>query len=239
MEGELVHEPTNSLTLIARAIEKGLDPDALSKLYDLHERSEQIKSVMAYNAAMQACQAEMQPIVCDSHNPQTKSRYASVESILRKIKPVYTRHGFALSFGEDAAPVATHCRTTCECMHTGGHSKHYHLDLPLDGIGIKGNANMTAIHGRLSSDTYAQSRLLRKIFNLTISEDDTDMDGNIVVYISDEQVKMIEGLLVETKADREKFLAWVVAGSVAEIRLADFAKARNELLYKKKQMGGK
>lgn len=226
-------EPT-PLALIAAAIDKGIDPDKLGKLMDLQERYEKGIAVKAYNAAMQACQNEIGVIVCDSFNPQTKSKYPSVESMNRKLKPIYTKHGFALAFDE-GEHIEGLCRTTCEVMHAGGHSKHYHLDLPLDGVGIKGNANMTAIHGRLSSDTYAQGRLLRKIFNLTIADDSTDKDGNAAnAEPTDDQWSELNTLLEETghlsSPDKmKKFLNWANVPKLSDMSAAFFPKAIDQL----------
>src|SRR5678815_2578692 len=137
IEGTPPPMPLHPLALIQQAIHKGVDADYMGKLMDLQERWEKGIAVKEFNTAMQAAQAEMGVIICDSFNPQTKSKYPSVESINRTIKPIYTRHGFALSFDEGEA-IEGRCRTTCEVMHIGGHSKHYHLDLALDGKGIKG-----------------------------------------------------------------------------------------------------
>ncbi len=225
-------EPS-TLVLIQMALDKGVDPDRLGKLFDLHERDQKNKAARAYAEAMNLAQAAMPTIACDAHNTHTKSNYVRVETILKAIKPVYTEHGFSLSFGQgDTKP--EWCRTTCDVRHVAGHVEHFNLDLPLDGVGAKGGSVMTAVHGALSSDTYAMGRLLKKIFNLTIL-DETDDDGNGSGAVNDEQAKEIEKLIVDIREfiplDVAKFCLWlgVKTPDVTQIRAKDFEKARDEL----------
>jgi hypothetical protein len=199
---------------ITSLVGQGADPAKLTQLYDLYERYNRDQAVKAYNEAMQRAQAEMPTIVCDCTNPQTRSKYPSVEAINRGCKPIYTRNGFALSFGEGKADVEGFVRTTCTVMHSGGHSKEFFIDLPSDGTGIKGNSNMTAIHGRLSSKTYAQSKQLREIFNLTVADVGDDTDGNKQNEALDEdQMERLNTLLEDTghfvdEGKLKRFLKW-------------------------------
>lgn len=226
-------DPPSTLGLIQMALAQNIDPDKLTKLFDLHERNEKNKAIIAYNNAMNAAQGEMPTIKADSFNNQTKSAYISVEGLNKSIKPIYAKHGFSLSFGEGTPPKEGLCRTTCEVRHIGGHSESFYLDLPLDGVGIKGNANMTAIHGRLSSDTYAQGRLLRKIFNLTVVDDETDNDGNEANCITADQMadlnKIIDEIRSVTTFDMDAFLKWLQVKSIDKIQVEAFTAVKREL----------
>jgi hypothetical protein len=42
-------------------------------------------------------------VVKDRDNPFTKSRYATLENVNTVIRPVYTQHGFSLSYGRRTA----------------------------------------------------------------------------------------------------------------------------------------
>lgn len=237
---QVVHLPTEyveptPIAIIANAIERGMDPDKLGKLIDMHERLEAMAAVKAYNRAMASAQAEMPVMLCDSFNKQTSSKYISLEAMNKKAKPVYTKYGLSLSFGEDATPLPNHCRTTCTVMHLDGHSKDFYLDLPLDGVGIKGNANMTAIHGRLSSDTYAEARLLKKIFNITVAEDGTDTDGNNS-FITPDQVEKLKALLKETGTNFKRFLEWLRIEALEHLPASEFGKAFGQLQANKAEL---
>ena len=219
-------EEEQTISLIRLAIERGTDPDKLTKLFDLHERHQKNIAVQAYNMAMAECQREMPAIKADSFNKQTNSSYASVEGMNRVIKPIYTQAGLSLCFGEEKIDVPEWVRTTCDVRHVGGHSERFFIDLPMDGKGIKGNANMTPLHGRMSTDTYAQGRLLRKIFNLTIEDDATDDDGNTPGCIGLKEIEqintIIENIRKFTDFDMARFLKWQRAEDLGKIQMANF-----------------
>ncbi len=232
-------QPNDPGSWIASLVGQGADPAKLTQLYDLYERYNKDQAVKAYNEAMQKAQAEMPTIVCDQVNQQTNSKYPSVENINRKCKPVYTRQGFALSFGEGKSDLEGMIRTTCTVMHSGGHSKEFFIDLPTDTKGIAGKVNKTDIHGKLSAKTYAQSKQLREIFNLTVADVADDNDGNGATTINEEQVNYLNELIAEIRAvkefDFEKFLAFAQVKVISDIQQSDYAKIRDMLTRKRDQ----
>lgn len=174
----------NPLMLLQQAVERGMDPGQLKALVDLQEQWRAARAKEAFAAAMNAVQAELPCIVRDAHNEQTKSSYVRFETITHLAKPIYTRHGFSLSFSEDSSdkPAMGNGqpwkRIVCLVRHNEGHSERHWIDLPCDGIGPKGNAigGMNAVQGAVSSGSYGQRVLTCRIFNITIA--DTDLDGN-------------------------------------------------------------
>jgi hypothetical protein len=192
MESEVIDQPglpalreepqTNPMSLLAAAVERGLSTEQLTALTDLHERWQANRAKAAFARAMNDCQNEMPCIVRESENKQTKSSYAKLEFIISQTKPVLFRHGFSLSFSEDECPRPEWKRTVCLVRHCEGHSERHFIDLPVDGIGAKGNAigAMNPVQGAISTGTYAQRILTCRIFDLTIA--DTDLDGNRPAY---------------------------------------------------------
>lgn len=215
--------PLNPLAILARLTENNIDPDKLGKVIDLVRDWKKDEAAAAFNAAMSRAQAKMPTVTCDAYNPQTKSNYARLENVNIHCKPIYTAEGLALMFGEAHTDLEGHRRITCEVSHEAGHSKEFYLDIPLDGVGIKGNANMTAIHGRLSAGTYAQNRLIVNIFNLTVQKDATDTDGNGPdERISEDQVKEIESYLrAYTTENRAKFFDWASKGIGSQVEFTE------------------
>lgn len=163
--------------LIERAVEKGLDPAQLKALVDLHEQMRAARAAEEFSAAMNECQAELPLIVKESKNDQTGSLYAKMERIQAIAKPVFTKHGFALSFAEEDSPIDRFKRTICDVRHRAGHCVRYHLDLPLDGFSAKGNpiGSMNPVQAAISTGTYAQRYLTCRVFNITVAN--TDLDG--------------------------------------------------------------
>jgi hypothetical protein len=131
---------------------------------------------VAFNAALNRAQAEMTPISNDASNPETRSRYASYAQLDRAVRPIYTRHGFALSFNEGVTDKPDHVRVLCSLTHRDGHTEPYHADMPCDGKGMKGNPNMTKTHATGAAKAYGKRYLLKDIFNLATGEG--DVDGN-------------------------------------------------------------
>jgi hypothetical protein len=172
------NESTAMLTMIQRAAtDPAFDADKMQKMMEMYERHTDRTAAAAFNAAMVRAQAEIGPVFRDKYNAQTSSSYAALESIDRKISPVYTAHGFSLSFGTGDSALVGHIRTLCDCMHEAGHTKQYHVDLPIDSAGIKGSVNKTGVHAAGSTFSYARRYLTMMIFNVVLTNEDDDGNG--------------------------------------------------------------
>lgn len=203
---ELTTTTATPLSLIAAAIDKNLDTDKLEKLMLLQERWQANEAKKAWSEAMAACQAEIPAVLKNSHNSQTDSDYASFDSLNEVIKPIYTAHGFSLTFDEDA-PADKGTMYYIDCAHAAGHVERRKLFLANDGIGVKGSQFMTAVHGKISSGSYAQRILAKRMFNL--SERGEDKDGNMPQgTITEEQGDQLKKLLTEKNVDHEAFFGW-------------------------------
>ena len=225
-----------TMALIQMAMDKDMDADKLEKLMQLHERAQDREAEREFAEAMNACQSELPRIVRDATNSQTNSKYARLESLDNQIKPVYIKHGFALTFGTDTSPIEGHIRVTCTCQHVGGHKRLYQGDFPLDDVGIKGNANKTAMHATGSTMSYGRRYLTLMIFNLVMGGEDND--GNRqrpVTPITEEQVAQIEDWIVTTDADKAKFLQAFRIDKVSDLPAAKYQNAIDA--FKKKQAG--
>jgi hypothetical protein len=90
---------------------------------------------------------------------------------------------------------------------------------------------MTTTHAVASAETYGGRYALSGAFNLVAGEDDDgDAAGDVhEFHITPEQVEAIEALLVESGANREKFLAWLKVTSVENIPASKYNDADNAL----------
>jgi hypothetical protein len=158
------------------ARDPGASVEKIERLMALWERSEARKADAAFNAAMSTAQKEMKPIAADATNPLTKSRYASYAALDRALRPIYTAHGFGLSFDTADAPQPETVRVLCYVTHLGGASRTYRLDMPADGKGARGGDVMTKTHATGSALSYGMRYLLKLIFNIAVGE--ADDDGN-------------------------------------------------------------
>jgi hypothetical protein len=167
----------NSLTM---QLENGnLQPEQLGMILDMQERVLDRQAKQDFAIAMAECQSKMPNILKTKENKQTHSKYESLDALNKVISPVYTSHGFSISFGTDTAPndESPMIRVTAEVSHRGGWFKDYHYDLPYDMCGIAGTVNKTKIHASGSTLSYGRRYLLKLIFNLT-TVDELDDDGN-------------------------------------------------------------
>lgn len=168
------------LNVIARAsTDPNVDIDKLERLLAMQERVLARDAETAFNVAMNAAQAEMRPISANASNPQTRSRYATFDKLDSALRPIYTAHGFSLSFDEGDSPKPEHVRVLCYVSHVGGHTRTYHRDMPADGKGAKGGDVMTKTHAAGAAGSYGARYLLKGIFNVSVGED--DRDGNTPV----------------------------------------------------------
>jgi hypothetical protein len=223
------------MLMIDRAISSGANVETLAKLMDLQERYEAAQSKKAYGDAMMQAQASMRPVLASSKNSQTNSAYASYEALDNAIRPIYTRHGFSLSFSTADSPLADHVRVVCE-VSCCGHSTYPHVDMPADGKGAKGGDVMTKTHAMGSALTYGRRYLLGMIFNISTTKDD---DGNgasknpdLLITITAEQFIELRDLLEQSSSKEADMLAYVKAEKIEEINLAQYAKAKATMLHK-------
>ena len=242
VEAEVVSQPAEvqppdhmaaALDMIVRAATNpDVDVEKMERLMAMHERIVNQRAEGAFNDAMAVAQAEMRPVAADAENPQTRSRYASYAALDRDLRPIYTRHGFALSFDTgDGAPEG-HIRVLCYASHRVGFTRTYKANIPADGKGAKGGDVMTKTHAAGAAFTYGQRYLLKMIFNIAVGMDD---DGNAVVeMISDEQKATLIELIKETRADSGKFCNYFGVQYIDQLPAAKFDQAVRALEKKRR-----
>lgn len=170
-------QPTTMLDIIDRASrDPNVDIDKLERLIGMKERMEAEQNRREFDNAMASAQSEMDPIRADLENKQTKSRYASYAHLDTAVRPIYSTHGFALTFNTGDAPNPSEVRVLCTVSHRAGHRQDYKIDMPADGKGPQGAAVMTRTHATGAAASYGQRYLLKLIFNLAVG--DVDDDGN-------------------------------------------------------------
>lgn len=229
-------EPANILDVISRAAnDPSTDVSKMEKLLEMFERVSARQAEVSFNAAMKSAQEEMPKILRNRENQQTNSRYADLEQVNAAIVPVYTRHGFSLSFGTKESQLPAHYCITCLVSHIAGHSRSYQADVPTDMTGMKGNQNKTATHGFGSTMSYGRRYLTLLIFNITLTNKE-DNDGNGPCdTLSDEQIANIEAMLTETSSDKAKFLRYLKVSSLKEIPAANYVPVVRLLEDKRKR----
>lgn len=213
--------PVSDSTALVGVIERAArDPSVdivkLKELLAMRKELAMEAAEVAFNRAMIAAQTEMRPVAADAENPQTRSRYASYPQLSRALKPIYTKHGFAISYDEGDTPKAEYVRVLAYVSHNAGFTRTYRTDMPADGKGAKGGDVMTKTHAVGAGKSYGKRYLLKDIFDVAVGED--DQDGNDPEpAVSEEQIANLEALLTEVNANKSAFLKWLKVKSLGEI----------------------
>ena len=178
-ESTAVVQASESATILQVIQRAAADPqcdiEKMERLMAMHERMQAKQAETEFNLAMSAAQSEMRPISADAENKQTRSNYATYSKLDSSLRPIYTRHGFSLSFNSETGH-ADMIRVLCYVSHRLGHTRTYTIDMPADGKGAKGGDVMTKTHAVGSGASYGMRYLLKMIFNVAIGE--YDDDGN-------------------------------------------------------------
>lgn len=239
------------IEIVARAAaDPNVDADKMERLYALMERQQQHQAEVAFNDAMSAAQGKMGRISADATNPQTRSKYATYGKLDHALRPIYSSHGFSLSFDSTDSPKEDHARFLCYVSHSAGHTRTYRIDMPVDGKGAKGNDVMTKTHAVGSGASYGMRYLLKMIFNVAVGEDDDDGNaaGGAVLTPAEEKANswISRAVAIQTpqqyKDERQAMLEayGATGGSEAENKAAAnkipggvkraFAEAKNDVM---------
>lgn len=170
------YDPTNPMAILASAVANGAPIDTIERLVALKEHMMNYDAELAFNEAMRSAQEEMGPVRRDAENPQTRSKYASYAALDGAIRPIYTKHGFSVSYNTADSPKPEHVRVIAYCA-CKGYTRTYQCDMPADGKGAKGGDVMTKTHASGSAIAYGKRYLLKMIFNIAEGEGDTDGNG--------------------------------------------------------------
>lgn len=235
-------EASAILSMIERAArDPSVDINKLQQLMEMRERVEARNAESEFDRALTAAQAAMGRVRTDSNNPQTKSRYASYGALDAAMRPVYTQHGFALSFNtENPAPETV--RVICRVSHQGGHGRTYQIDMPADGKGAKGGDVMTKTHATGSAVSYGMRYLLKMIFNIAVSDKDDDGNsagsGEKISPAQCEELKLLCQTIAEEKGlnasdAMRTFCEYFKISGFAELPSKDFDRAKIALNKKR------
>lgn len=200
---------------------------------------------LQFNRAMAAAQAEMVPVVRDAVNTATNSRYAQLGTVDAAVRPIYSRHGFSLTFNSESVEGNAYERIVCKVLHSAGHTERYQLEAALDVAGPNGRPNKTPLHGLGSLVSYLRRYLTCMIFNIQTADDN---DGNRRQAPADAgrltagQLNELRRLLAECSADpaattanERHFLAKMnlaECNSLDAVQPRDFGRIKNALLTK-------
>lgn len=205
----VMSESANLMAMIGRmATDPNADIDKMERLMAMKERIEAEAARRLFNEAMTACQRDMPAILKGKKNNQTGSKYAELEHINDAITPIYTRHGFSLSFDTVQSTREDWVNVRCRVRHSGGYTEESTYETPYDNTGMRGEVNKTVTHGLASGVSYARRYITIMVFNLTLKGEDNDGNGGgkKVAFITEQQQAAMQEWIDVTKSDKVAFL---------------------------------
>jgi len=230
-------EATAFFQILERAArDPSVDVGKMKALLEMKEGVENREAEKAWALAMQATQAEILPVAKNAQNAHTKSKYAKLEKVDEAIRPIYTKHGFSISYGSREPKGQQHVRVVCHVSHIGGYSKEFELEGRLDTTGSQGASNKTEIQGMGSSVSYLRRYLLLMIFNVVMEGEDADGNGKAPLISADQSMQIDAQLQLYDDTYKKKFLDYMRVGKVTEILARDFKRAMNALDAKAKEI---
>lgn len=215
------------------AMNKDVSIERLQAMIEMKERHEDRQREeqgrldrRAYFAAMAICQKEVPVVTKTKRNDHNKSNYADLAAIEAQAMPVIHGHGFTVSFQPDGKSDAGELRIKWTVAHSQGHAEQGIAEIPMDGTGMKGSANMTGTQSFGSTASYGRRYLLCMLFNISTGDDNDAQPKpkEPVQHISEEQYRelcdMIEkaGISEDIVCEAEKLK------QLAEMPLAMFTR---------------
>lgn len=181
--------PANDAASFLQVIERAsrdpsVDIDKMERLLQMHERMMNRQAETAFNAALSALQTEL-PEMPERGEIKNKaggvqSKYALWEDVNEIIKPLLSKHGFALTFrtGNEGNKIIV----TGVLSHAAGHSATSSFTLPVDMSGSKNE-----VQGLGSSTSYGKRYVAGALLNLTSRHEDNDGQGGRITALTDSQ----------------------------------------------------
>lgn len=227
----LPREPDPALAMIERAASNPkINVEKLERLMAMRNDIIEREAKQAFATAMHRAQSEIRMVTTNKDNAQTQSRYADLAKIDVMIRPIYTKHGFSMTFGTEVSADAAIVNVCCDVLHVGGAEKRYRIPMPADGKGPKGGDVMTRTHATGSAITYGRRYLHAAIWNIPVGDDDGNRAGARQQYLTEEQGLEIHALLNDNDLNVDDFLIRAGYAAIADIPARAFQPTKDRIM---------
>lgn len=181
-------QSTDVLSMIDKAMDRGLDAAMLTTMVDLHERMQANAARKAFVEAMSAFKSEPVKIEKSRHVNFTTQKgttdywHAGLSDVVAAAAPAMARHG--LSHTWETAQDGTNVTVSCVIRHVDGHAERTTLSAAPDQSGGKNSIQAVG-----STVSYLQRYTFMSAVGLAAHDQDDDARGADVERISEEQVQ--------------------------------------------------
>lgn len=227
---------TNPMTVVERAIERGITGADLKEIMDLQERWEANEARKAFEIALAGAVAELPIIVRNrlvnfegrNGGRTTNYRHEDMAEIVEAIRPILHKHGLAHRFRP--AQNLESGLITVTCIISGhGHREETPLSSKADG----NPSGMNDLQRIASATTYLQRYTLKMALGLAVAHDDDGRGAGAKVIeaaaqpgcITEAQADEIRRLLDERGITQRGFLQFIKLPRIEAIGLEHFDRA--------------
>lgn len=235
---QVVEQPqqVGFVSLIEKALTlPNADFSVVEKMLDMQERILAKEAEMKFNHAFSVMVNEI-PVIAKTSEAKVQIKaggsfgikYASLDEIVEVVRPVLSRHGFAINFKHDQdfqqGGLAGSVKISCVLRHNAGHSIENSMILPVDNSGAK-----NAVQGIGSTVTYGKRYTLCSMLNIATGD---DRDGfTVKADEANKKMKLTDERFGDAlKAVREN--KYSLTKLIASYDLTDDQKAKIDLLTK-------
>lgn len=162
------------MTMLAVAVQRGMDAATIQGLMDLQDRFEEKEALKAFNVAFSAFKSEAVQIIKNrtvDTGPLNGKKYAELFAVVNAITPALSKHGLSSAW-RLTKDEKEWIEVTCTIKHVLGHSESVSMGGPPDSGGAK-----SAIQARASTVSYLERYTLKAICGVSEQSDDNDGAG--------------------------------------------------------------
>lgn len=202
------------LSMISNLVQKdNFDIYALEKLILLQNDAEDRQAKKSFNRDLSEMLSKIPVIVKAGVNEFQGTKFARLEDIVEKTRPILHAYGFAITYkqSQEMLPSAQNgifCMMTVTCVlkHRDGHEESNEMILPI--ATIKGQ---TPIQAMGMGSTYGRRYTLMQALNIAVSGDDSDgfavnvKEESKKKTVSDKQLEQAINQINDGKRDLKEF----------------------------------
>lgn len=196
--------------MLLAAVQAG-NVEAIERMVALKVSLEEREAKREFMAALAKFQRECPPIPETSRVRYAPSvgvavsyEYAKISTILAYIREPLAANGLSLAWESDAAAPPGQYRSVCTLFHEGGHSRQAHFMVPTES-----KAGMNPQQKVSSAATFADRQSLVRVLGIRAGGDAEDDLSHDRTPIDADTLEQISQLIVSSKADRPRFMAYV------------------------------
>lgn len=237
----VVSETAAIINMIDRAArDPSVNIEKMERLFEMHSRMQADRAKREFWTAFAEMQSKLPTIGRNGEiktngkdekgnktGKQVKqSKYALWEDIDEAARPIYSSHGFSLSFRVAQTP--ERMSTTAVLAHKSGHVEEASIALPIDMSGSKNN-----VQGWGSALSYGKRYAATAILNIVSrGQDDDGKAAGAPEKITEEQVIILRDMLIAVDADEKRFCAHGGFEKLSDIPASQFEAAKKTLAAK-------